>query len=466
MDLVLQDATSQAEAIRRGDVSAVELLKAYLKRIDAFNEMFRALVAVDEARALRDAERVDRLRRDDAASLPPLAGIPMSIKDTDDVAGLPTTQSCGVLADHVAVEDCPIVSRVRAAGALPFAKSNIPEFCSTMTSSRLNGVCRNPFDTARTAGGSSGGAAAALAAGLCAISHGTDAAGSVRAPASFCGLVGVKPTRGLVTFGPELDPPCYDANVHGILARSTRDAAAMLDAYAPRGGWTPARAGSFRDALAVVPKTLRIAICTDFPVGVIEPEVTAAVERAALSLEALGHVVSAATPDWATMLTASMLAAPSISKYVALEQAGELEPRNQAFLQYESKITILDQHKLVERARAASRVFLSFWDRFDVLVTPTAGIVPPSVDWAPWDQAPQAHLQTFSTFANFAQPFNITGQPAMTLPLGWSSQGLPIGVQFVARHLEEATLFSLAAQIEQADPWAPRTIAAARALTL
>lgn len=464
--VIWRDALGQAEAIRTGEVSAVELLQTYLTRIGTFNERLRAYAAVDEAGAMRAAAAVDAQRRHDPALLPLFAGVPLSIKDTDDVAGLPTTQSCEVLAEHVATRDSPIVSLLRSSGAIIVGKSHIPEFCTTITNSRMYGSCRNPWDTERTAGGSSGGAASALAAGLCALSHGTDGAGSIRAPASWCGLVGVKPSRRLVSFGPDIDSPFYESSVHGVLVRSVRDAAAMLDVLAPPGPWTPSRTRSFTAEIQHAPQPLRVAVSTRYPVGVVEGEVVAAVEDAARLVESLGHRIHTADPAWGRVLAAAALpmSMPHIAKHVALEDVERLEPRNRPTLQYEASLNVLQYYRTVEAARVASREFLRFWDDIDVLLTPAVGMVAPSIDWAPWDQDTQAHRRSFSTLANFAHPFNITGQPALSLPLGWSKAGLPIGVQLAARHLGEATLLQLAAQIEAAAPWLERITAAGRRL--
>lgn len=454
-ELNWRDALGQAAAIRDGEVSAVELIEAYLQRISKFDDALRAYVSVDAEGARRAAAAVDAQRRADSGGLPAFAGVPLSIKDTDDVAGLPTTQSCELLTDRVAAADAPVVTRFRASGAIPLGKSNMPEFCTSFTDSRLNGTCRNPWNLERTVGGSSGGAAAALAAGLCAASHGTDGAGSVRVPAAWCGLVGVKPTRGLVSFGPEVDHPSYETVVDGVLVRSVRDAAAMLDVLAPPGPWTPARPRPFAEEAKLAPPQLRIAVTTSFPTGPVDPEVMAAVEQAARLVESLGHAVEAAAPAWAVVLRAAglPLSAPMIARHVPLDQADRLEPRNRDLLRREAGLTVLDHYRAVEAARAASREFLRFWDDFDVLLTPTAGSPAPGLDWAPWDQPSEMHFRRFSAFPNFTHPFNVTGQPALTLPLGWSSDGLPIGVQLVGQRLEEAVLLRLAAQLEQASPW-------------
>ena len=465
--LLWQDATAQAEAIRAGEVSAVELLDAYLDRIEVLDPILRAYVTVDADGSRAAAVAVDAQRGLDPSALPPFAGVALSIKDSDDVAGLPTTHSCEVLADHVAATDAPAVHRLRASGAVIVGKSNVPEFNSDLTNSRLNGICRNPWDTGRSAGGSSGGAAAALAGGLCAVSHGTDGAGSIRVPSSWCGVVGVKPTRGLVAFGPEDGNPYYGTSVPGVLVRSVRDAAAMLDVLAPVSDpWTPSRARSFATEAQLEPGRLRVAVCTTFPLGDIDPEVASAVDDAGRLVESLGHAVERAGPDWPVVLAASggPLSVPGAAGLVSLEDAHRLEPRNQATLVSLAALTVLEHSRWVDAARAASRDFLEFWDDVDVLVTPTVGVVAPTVDWAPWDDSPAAHGARFATFPNFAHPFNVTGQPALSLPLAWSSTGLPIGVQLVGPRLGDATLLRLATQLEQAAPWIERIAAAARAL--
>jgi amidase len=460
------DATAQAEAIRSGQVSARELVQAYLARIDRVNPQIRAFVAVDAEAAIAAAEAVDRRRLARAEEVQQYEGVTISFKDVIDVKGLPTTQSCELLAGNVAASDGPLVRRLRQAGFIPIGKTNVPEFCSDMTTSRLNGTSRNPWDLTRTPGGSSGGAAAALSAGLCAVSHGTDGAGSVRVPASYCGLVGLKPTRGLISFGPDEGNPYFGTTTDAPLTRSVRDAAALLDAMAPMGGWTPGRARPFREEVGVDPGQLRIGVCTSFLVGEIDADCVAAAEETAQLLEKLGHHVDYVVPAWETILLASVLppTGPSPAELIPLDQVDRVEPRNRDTITRGATITLLEHSQLVDSVRLASREFLRLWDDIDILVTPTCGVLPPPVEWAHWDDDGQAHRARFATFPNFAQPFNVSGQPAFTLPLGWSSQGLPVGVQLAARKLEEGLLFRLSAQLEQARPWADRTILGGKGL--
>jgi amidase len=463
VSVIWDDACAQAAAIRSGDTSAVELLEHYLGRIDDLDTDLRAYVSVDRAGALDAARTADELvRRVHPHQLPPFLGVTLSVKDVTDVAGLRTTHSCKALVDNVAAADDPIVHRFRHAGFVILGKTNVPEFCTTMTSSELNGICRNPWDRQRTPGGSSGGAAAALAAGLCAVSHGTDGAGSVRSPASFCGLVGVKPTRGHAAFGPDHGNAYFGTTEDGVLTRSVRDAAHLLDVLTnpviPHERWSPSPESAYADEVGVDPGPLRIAVSWDAPFGEVDDEIARATRAVADLLEELGHHVEQATPSWPSILAAAAgpMSVPGPAALVAPEEYHLVEPRNLPLLEAGARLTVLEHSRWVDLVRESSRQFLSFWDAFDVLLTPTAGIVAPSVSWAPWDQTPAEHMATFMTFPNFAQPFNLSGQPAFSLPLAWSTSGLPIGMQLAGRPLGEATLVRLAAQLEAARPWADR----------
>ena len=454
---LFEDATAQAAALREGRVSSVELTTAVLDRIDEIDDVLRSYVTVDREGALAQARAADDLRRADSRNsddLPPFLGVTFSIKDVEDVAGLPTTHSCRALADHRAAADSPIVQRFRDAGFVLVGKTNVPEFCTTMTSSDLNGICRNPWDLDRTPGGSSGGAAAALAAGLCAASHGTDGAGSVRGPAAFCGLVGIKPSRGLIDFGTEEGPAYFGTTVNGVLTRTVRDTAALLDVMTGSLGGL--------DVPEQADGPLRIAVTTTPPMGVIQRETGAAAEQVGAVLSSLGHHVEAATPDWNAIMAAAVgpMEVPGAAGLVDPSQFHLVEPRNRPMIEGLAALTVVEHARWVEQVRAAARTFLQFWTRgagYDVLVSPTAGVVPPPLTWAPWDQNPEDHMMTFAAFPSFAQPFNLSGQPAISLPLTWSEAGLPIGIQLAGRPRAEATLLRLSYQLETALPWRERT---------
>lgn len=294
------------------------------------------------------------------------------------------------------------------------------------------------------------------------MAHGTDGAGSVRVPASFCGVVGLKPTRGLVSFGPDLGDPYFGTSEPGIITRSVRDLAAALDVMVcpevPGATWAPSPSRPYRQELQPGAR-LRVALSTVPPMGVSDPECSAAAEQAARTLAELGHSITEATPDWMSMLAVAggPMSVPGAASLVGLDQLDLVEPRNRPMIERLASMTVLDHAHWIQGVRTASRRFCRFWEQIDLLVTPTCGVVAPSTDWAPWNQTAEAHLAGFATFPNFAQPFNLSGQPALSLPLGVSaSTGMPIGVQLVGRHLAESTLLNVGAELEAATPWAER----------
>jgi len=294
------------------------------------------------------------------------------------------------------------------------------------------------------------------------VAHGTDGAGSVRVPAAFCGLVGTKPTRGFTSFGPERGNPYYVTSVDGVLSRTVRDAASLLDVFAGVHDREPSWPGRPSSTLADVwqeePGSLRIAVSTTPPMGETEPQCAEATTAVADVLASLGHRLEERTPRWEAILVAALgpMNVPGPAGDVGLDQLDLVEPRNRPLIERGATYTVVEHARWVEECRAAALEFLQFWDDVDVLLTPTCGMLPPSVGWAPWDQSPEEHMTTFMTFPNFAQPFNLSGQPALSLPLAWSAGGLPIGMQLTGRRFDEATLLRLAGQLEQAMPWSDR----------
>jgi amidase len=422
-DVMALDAVGQADAVRRGELSAAELTDAYLARIERLDPVLNSYVTVDAAGARRAAADVDA-GGDRAA----LAGVTFSVKDVVDVAGLATTHSCDLLADAVAEGDDPVVTRFRAGGLVLLGKTNVPEFCTSMTTSRMNGICRNPWDPSLSPTGSSGGAAVAVAAGLCSAAHGTDGAGSVRVPAALCGLVGLKPTRGLVAYGPLEGPAYLQTSVPGVLTRSVRDAAVLLDVMAPPGPWTPGRPRPFADEVGADTGRLRIGLCATPPYGRSEPACGEAVRALGRTLEELGHEVVEVTPPWELLRPGYPLPMSGVSPadVVDLADAGRVEPRNVGFVEQMATMTLLEHSRLVEANRAATKAFMAQWAQ-DVLVTPTTGLFAPPVDWAPWDLDKDVHRARMSDYPSFAQPFNVSGQPALSLPVASSPTGLPPG---------------------------------------
>jgi amidase len=459
----MRDAVSVAAAIRDRSASAVEVVGETLARIDDMDGQVRAYVAVDADAAMAAARAADaRLKDLGPAGVPPFHGVPLSIKDVIDVAGLPTTHSCRALAKHVAGTDDPLVRRFREAGFIIIGKTNVPEFCTSMTASHLNGISRNPWDLELTPGGSSGGAAAALAAGMCAVAHGTDGAGSVRVPASFCGLVGLKPSRQLVAFGPQQSKPYFGTSEPGVLTRSVRDAAALLDVMvgtvSPEPAWSPRPTEPYAAAALRTPARLRVAVSSVPPFGIVEEVCAAAAATAGDVLESLGHAVEPATPDWGAILVAAAgpMSVPGAAALVGPDEYDLVEPRNRPMIERLTAMTVLEHSRWVDQVRRASIDFTALWDDYDVLITPTCGMTPPAVGWAPWDRSFDEHSAVLGSLPNFAQPFNLSGQPAISLPLAWSPDGIPIGVQLAGRFLQEGLLLSLARELEEAVPWSDR----------
>jgi amidase len=445
-------ALELAERIRAREVSPVELVELYLERIERYDGVLNAYVTVDADGALAAA----REPRDG-----PFAGVPISIKDLTETASLRTTLSTKALAGNVPAFDTATVRRIRDAGFVVLGKTNTPEFGTIgMTESELNGACRNPWDTSRTPGGSSGGAAAATAAGLCPIAQGSDGGGSIRNPASCCGLVGIKPSRGRVSPAP-WGSGSLGLGTNGPIARTVRDAAALLDVmtgYEPGDFFVaPQPERAFLAEAELEPGRLRIAFTLRPPVDVPVDETCAAATLDVVALLAeLGHHVKEAAPDWGDP--------ELIAHFIRVWQVGPaamgvdfelLEPINRALAEDAVATPSHAMTGSVYRLQAAARRIVAFWEDVDVLVTPTLALPPVPVGWT-WEETDGDPHQAFARqtlFTPFTPVINVTGQPAMSLPLHRSAAGLPIGVQFVARPFADATLVRLAAQLEQARPW-------------
>jgi amidase len=461
---VLQrSAVEQAELVRNRDVSPVELVDAYLARIDALNPALGAFVTIahDQAReAAAEAER--RVSRGD--DLPPFHGVPIAIKDLNATAGLLTTCSTRTYADFVPDTDHHVVRRLGEAGFITLGKTNTPELGSfAVTESELNGACRNPWDTDRTPGGSSGGAASALAAGLIPVAQGNDGGGSIRIPSSCCGLFGIKPSRGRVSQGPDLGDVLFGLDTDGPLARTVLDAAAVLDVMAgyetgdPYWAAPPAR--PFAQEAGVDPGRLRIAVTT-VPMweAPVHADCVAAVEDAAGLLEALGHSVVEASPEWSgpDVFAAMRTLFQSLIAYHPIDDFSVLEPANRILAEAGRRNSSIDLVRAVVTLQAYSRRVVRFWDGYDVVLSPVLAQPPLRIGEVFAEEDPWQIGSAMMNFMPFTPAANITGQPAVSVPLHWSGEGLPIGVQLMGRPQDEATLIRLGAQLEQARPWADR----------
>jgi len=457
MDYAFLPATEQAQLVRDGAVSPVELAKLYVERIERLDPELGAYVTVRGDEALAEA----RAKADEPAEAP-FHGVPISLKDLDTTAGIRTTFSSQAFASNVPDFDLAHIGRLKAAGFITLGKTNTPEFGTTaFTDSSLNGPCRTPWDLTRNAGGSSGGAGAAVAAGLCAIAQGSDGGGSIRIPASCCGVFGFKPSRGRVSNAPFV--PGIGLGTTGPLARTVADAAAYLDVVCGYEWGDPFPAAPperpFAEEIGVEPGRLRIALTTEAPDDIdVDGACVAAVRDAADLLASLGHEVGEVAPDWG---------GPGLMEdFKPVWQTGPalypvrdpsvLSPLNQAFLQGASETSSGAYAAAVSRLQLRARRIVSLWSSYDLLLTPTLALPPALVGWEtepddPWDQFDRA-----ARFTPFTAAFNVTGQPAMSVPLHWTAEGLPIGVQLVGPPLGDALLFRVASQLEAARPWADR----------
>ncbi|GGM63773.1 amidase [Longimycelium tulufanense] len=456
-------AVEQAAAVRRREVSPVELVEHHLRRAEEHPELGAFTVLTPET-ALDQAATAERLVRhaEDPDTLPPLLGVPTAIKDLTLTAGVRTTFGSAAFADYVPHVDEDAVVLLRQAGTISIGKTSTPEFgmaCYTEPAGLPPAV--TPHDPTRLAGGSSGGAGAAVAAGLLPFAQGSDGAGSLRIPAACCGLVGLKPTRGRVPRGP-FGGDVTGFSVVGPLARTVADAAAMLDALAvekPGEPWTVHSPGeSFLAATHRPPGRLRVGrYATPIIPGVpVEPEYLGAWEDASALLEQLGHDVVDVELAFAEHAVAAVetiwnVVAHSIPTDPAREQ--DLLPLTRWLRERGSATSAPEFLRALQVAHSVARAAVTAHLAFDVVLTPALAHLPPPVGWFSGVD-PAQDLARQKAFTPFTTGYNVTGQPALALPLSWTADGLPVAVQLVGRHGEESLLLCLAAQLEQARPWA------------
>lgn len=472
-DLASLDATAQADLVRTGQASAAELVDAAIARAVEVNGTLNAIIH----------PRFDEARADAAGDLGagPFAGVPFVLKDLDGTAaGQPLHAGTRFLKDHayVATADSELTVRFRQAGLVVIGRTNTPELgLVTTTEPESYGPSRNPWDTTRSTGGSSGGSAACVAAGIVPVAHAGDGGGSIRIPASECGLVGLKPTRGRSSLGPELGEAWAGLVTRLAVTRSVRDTAALLDAVAGPGVgdpyWAPPPSRPYVSELTAEPGSLRIGWTAASFDGTIEvdPQVVAATEETARLLEGLGHRVEQAVPAAFAAGDTLEYFLPAYSSWVAreLDRLGELvgEPVTEAGVEAGTwaiaeagRATTAQQYlAALDGLHRLTRAAVAWWevDGFDLLLTPTLPELPPTLgQFGTTKEDPLNGLFRSAIPAHFTAPFNVTGQPAISVPLHQSTEGLPIGMQFVAAPAREDLLIRLAAQLEQALPWADR----------
>jgi len=461
------DATAQAELVRRGEVSPKELTEAAITRIEAVNPQLNAVIRTrfDAARLAAEGDLPDG----------PFRGVPILFKDLGCmVAGEPTAFGLGPMRDVPFPVTSYLAEQFLAAGFVPLGRTNVPELGTAVTTEPLSfPPARNPWDPGHSTGGSSGGSAAAVAAGLVAVAHANDGGGSIRIPASECGLVGLKPTRGRVSQGPLIGEAWAGGVIDGAVTRTVRDAAGVLDVISkPMPGdpyYAPPPRRPLAEEVGADPGRLRIGVL-DHPGAegyLDDPQCRAAVAGAARLLETLGHHVDQDAPE--AMFEQELpghfnaiIAADAEATFGAFEMLlgrpirdDEIEPRNAAYRRAGRELSAV--------AYLGSRAWFGMWARrmavwwqdHDLLLTPTLGAPPPELGWftaaGPHEEGPR-----IASFIPYTAQFNMTGQPAVSLPLHSTPSGLPVGVQLVAAYGREDILIQVASQLEQAAPWHDR----------
>jgi amidase len=466
-DMTWLDATAQADLVRRGEASAAELVEAAIARIETVNPKLDAVIRT----------RFEQARAEAAGDLPdgPFRGVPILFKDLGcSVAGEVTAFGVGPMRELAWPVTSFLAESFRAAGFIPLGRTNVPEMGTTVTTeARSFPPARNPWNAGRSTGGSSGGSAAAVASGMVPAAHANDGGGSIRIPASECGLVGLKPNRGRVSQGPLVGEGWAGGTIDGVVTRSVRDAAGILDVISGcqpgEPYYAPPLPGPLAAEVGADPGRLRIGVL-DRPAGdgyLDDPECRAAVAAAARLLESLGHDLTESAP--AAMFDegfshhfGTIIAADTEATFRAFEMLlgkpigeDEIEPRNAFYRRVGAAVDAVTYLQTRSWLGMWVRRMASWWSGYDLLLTPTVGAPPPELGWFT-DAGPEQEGKRVPGFIPYTAQFNMTGQPAVSLPLHWTPDGLPVGVQLVAGYGREDLLVRVASQLEQAAPWADR----------
>lgn len=481
-ELIEYDAIALGELIRKGEVKPKELVEITIARIERLNPRLNAVVHKMYDQARETAERWSSGREVGEQVRAVFGGVPFLLKDLiAEYKGSPFHEGSRAVKGYVSKVDTELVKRQKAAGLIVVGKTNTPEFgLLPTTEPLLHGPTVNPWDASLTPGGSSGGSAAAVAAGIVPMAHGNDGGGSIRIPASCCGLFGIKPTRGRNPLGPPFGDIGSGIVCEHAVTRTVRDSAALLDATSgPDLGdpyYAPPKEHPFLKEVEREVASLKIGFVTCIPEGwstetQLHPECENAVKDAALLCESLGHGVEEIVPEDLSyqnlFKTFGKLFSCLVGHFVAYWEKelgkeltqNQLEPMTWTSYQAGLKRTGADYLGIVEELQRFSRKLALLYDEatYDIILSPTMGIPPTKLGaFQPAPEDPMRGFKISSAFTAFTQIQNITGQPAMSVPLFWNKDNVPIGVQFAGRFGDEATLFRLAAQLEQARPWAHR----------
>jgi amidase len=457
------DATDQAALLRDRQISSVELVTHHLDRIERHGAALGAFVTVTAERALEQASSADEaIAAGDARAF---TGVPTAVKDLTMTAGVRTTMGSAAMREHVPTTDAHLVRLMRDAGFISLGKTNTPEFgLSSYTDNDLIGPARTPWDPARNAGGSSGGAAAAVAAGLVPVAQGNDGGGSIRIPASSCGVFGFKPSRGRVSVGPS-GSDWSGLAVDGPLSRTVRDAAALLDviAHAMPGDLRPLPDPDvpFVERVRRSPRRLRVARWSGTHLEGIEPgpDAVAAWEHASRLLESLGHEVvdianpfpQALEPQFNIIWSSGIAAAP-----IPPEAEPLLRANTRYWRERGGRATAVELARAMQFVEATTRDVVTGLLPYDAMLTPTLALPPQCVEWFNESGDPVEDHHRELLYTPYTALYNMSGQPAASLPLHWTDDGLPVGVMLATHPGLDGLLFSLCAQLEAAAPWHDR----------
>jgi amidase len=467
-ELLLRPVDELAAMVRSGEVSSRELVQASLDRIDAVNPQVNAFVDVFAEEALAAADKVT------PGDERPLAGVPIAIKNNVPIAGKRLTFCSPFMGDFPGPFDHNVVTRLRDdAGAIVVGTTTLPEWgIQPVTETRRFGATRNPWDLDRTPGGSSGGSAAAVASGMVPIAHGNDGGGSIRIPAACCGLVGLKPARGRVSHAPGAGEQFLA--IDGVLTRTVRETALALDILAGPvlgdASWAPPADAPFAGAAGRQPGRLKVGVMLDPPLpdAKLDADCVAAVRAAGGLLEQLGHSVEEVTPpiqgaDLMGPFTAVFGPMNCSLMFLAMQVHGreptvdDMERLSVWLWETCRGIDAVSAYSALLQLQATARQIVTWADAYDVLLTPTLATAPLEIGTLDPDREdPAQAFREAGHFTPFTPITNITGQPAISLPLAQHENGLPLGIQLLGRPTDEATLLSLGAQLETAQPWAGR----------
>jgi amidase len=441
-------AVEQLRALAAREVKPRELMELYYQRIERLNPELDAYVLLTRELAESQAAAAEK-RLGLSGERGTLCGLPVSLKESASLAGHPFAHGSRDFTDSVAAFDSFVVSQLKRSGAVILGKTNAPEFGTRpVTEGLLYPPARNPWDRDRTAGGSTGGGAAAVAAGLCALAQGGDGGGSIRIPASCCGVVGLKPSRGRISSGPLLGEDWAGLATNGVVGRTVADVALGLDAMAghlPGDPYWAEPAGAFLPAAQRHPERLRVGWLVEAQAEV-DGEVSAAVVRVAKELERTGHLVFQVNLDLSQFRQIIQALAVTAVGSLPIKNPAALDPINRRMFEVANHKTAVEYLKTVMELHQRARRLVAAWDQMDVLLTPTLTYPAPRI--GELGRNVETASDEFLDWLSFTHPFNCTGQPAISLPLSQSRSGLPIGVQLVGAPRDEYTILSLGAQLE------------------